>query len=115
MQGWHYGKGRILACNKSALCHRASPAFSFVVKNDLLLESEQYYTIRQLVPTKSLSPRGGGTPLCGARGYECRWNRVSFFVIESLYNSVKVGDKRSTCVVPTSFFPKKNIAGKIAS
>ena len=39
-----------------------------------------------------------------------------FFVIGSLYDSMKVGDERSTCVVPTFFFfPKKNIAGKIAS
>ena len=42
MQGWHYGKGRILlaeilAYNKSAFCRSSSPAFSFVVKNDLLL------------------------------------------------------------------------------
>lgn len=30
-----------------------------------------------------------------------------FFVIGSLYDSMKVGDERSTCVVPTFFFFSK--------
>lgn len=30
-----------------------------------------------------------------------------FFVIGILYNGMKVGDERSTCVVPTSSFSKK--------
>ena len=32
-----------------------------------------------------------------------------FFVIGSLYDSMKVGDERSTCVVPTFFFFQKKI------
>ena len=134
MQGWHYCKGRfllakILAYNKSALCRSASPVFSFVVENDLLLA--QLLTTawltnpcnRAVLYHQAVGPHQ--EPVSTGWRHSLVWlKRVCahgigclFFMIGSLYNTMKVGDERSTCVVPTSFFSKKkrNIAGKIAS